>query len=163
MLAELVDHVIGIDPDRDWITGAVIDAKTTGIVATERFSADAVGYDEAVAWAETLTGAGERAWAVEGTGSYGRGLTAALTRAGEWVIEFDRPREKATKDGAKSDPLDAVRAAREATRPRSASRSACPRRPPRGATCAHGDPGRRRAFAHRGDQRAQGAGAHRSR
>lgn len=53
MLAELVDHVIGIDPDRDWITGAVIDAKTTGIVATERFSADAVGYDEAVAWAET--------------------------------------------------------------------------------------------------------------
>jgi transposase len=114
MLAELVDHVIGIDPDRDWITGAVIDAKTTGIVATERFSADAVGYDEAVAWAETLTNAGERAWAVEGTGSYGRGLTVALARAGEWVIEFDRPREKATKDGAKSDPLDAVRAAREA-------------------------------------------------
>jgi len=23
MLAELVDHVIGIDPDRDWITAAV--------------------------------------------------------------------------------------------------------------------------------------------
>jgi transposase len=44
MLAELVDHVIGIDPDRDWITGAVIDAKTTAIVATDRCSADAVGY-----------------------------------------------------------------------------------------------------------------------
>ena len=37
MLAGLVDHVIGIDPDRDWITGAVIDAHTTGIIATERF------------------------------------------------------------------------------------------------------------------------------
>ena len=50
---------------------------------------------------------------MEGTASYGRGLTVALGRAGEWVIEFDRPREKANKDGAKSDELDAVRAGRE--------------------------------------------------
>lgn len=114
MLAELVDHVIGIDPDRDWITAAVVDARTTGVVATERFPADSAGYDEAICWTEEFTVAGERAWAVEGTASYGRGLTAALARVGEWVIEFDRPREKATKDGAKSDELDAVRAAREA-------------------------------------------------
>ena len=26
MLAELVDHVVGVDPDRDWITLAVLDA-----------------------------------------------------------------------------------------------------------------------------------------
>lgn len=64
-------------------------------------------------WAEEFTVAGERAWAVEGTASYGRGLAAALARVGEWVIEFDRPREKASKDGAKSDELDAVRAVRE--------------------------------------------------
>jgi transposase len=113
MLAELVDHVIGIDPDRDWITAAVVDARTTGVVATERFPADSVGYDEALCWVDEFTVAGERAWAVEGTASYGRGLTAALARGGEWVIEFDRPREKATKDGAKSDELDAMRAARE--------------------------------------------------
>ena len=31
MLAELVDHVIGVDPDRDWITAAIIDARTTGV------------------------------------------------------------------------------------------------------------------------------------
>ena len=31
MLAELVDHVIGVDPDRDWITAAVVDANTTGV------------------------------------------------------------------------------------------------------------------------------------
>ena len=113
MLAELVDHVIGVDPDRDWITAAIIDAHTTGVIATERFGADSAGYDEAISWAEALTVAGERAWAVEGTASYGRGFTAALARAGEWVIEFDRPRGKASKDGAKSDELDAVRAARE--------------------------------------------------
>ena len=114
MLAELVDHVIGVDPDRDWITAAVVDANTTGVVATQKFPADSAGYDDALAWAESLTVTGERAWAIEGTASYGRGLTAALGRAGEWVIEFDRPREKASKDGAKTDELDAIRAAREA-------------------------------------------------
>ncbi len=30
MLAEMVDHVIDVDPDRDWITAAVVDARTTG-------------------------------------------------------------------------------------------------------------------------------------
>ncbi|CAN5743020.1 hypothetical protein BH23ACT5_BH23ACT5_21530 [soil metagenome] len=34
MLAEMVDHVVGVDPDRDWITAAVVDAATTGVVAT---------------------------------------------------------------------------------------------------------------------------------
>ena len=97
MLAEPVDHVIGIDPDRDWITAAVVDAHTTGVVATERFGADSAGYDEATSWAEAFTVAGERAWAVEGTASYGRGLTVALGRVGEWVIEFDRLREKASR------------------------------------------------------------------
>ncbi len=67
MLAELVDHVIGIDPDRDWITAAVVDARTTGVVATERFGADSAGYDEALSWAETFTAEGERAWAIEGS------------------------------------------------------------------------------------------------
>ena len=114
MLAELVDHVIGIDPDRDWITAAVLDSKTTGVVATAKFAADNDGYDEAIEWADTHTEAGDRSWVVEGSGSYGRGLTAALSRVGEWVIEFDRPHQRSTKDGAKTDELDAVRAAREA-------------------------------------------------
>src|SRR6056297_2420650 len=103
MLAELVDHVIGIDPDRDWITAAVLDANTTGVVATAKFAANNDGYDEAVEWAEIHTTAGDRSWVVEGSGSYGRGLTAALSRVGEWVIEFDRPHQRPTKDGAKTD------------------------------------------------------------
>ena len=40
MLAEMVDHVIGIDPDRDWITAAVLEASTAGVVATGRFRAN---------------------------------------------------------------------------------------------------------------------------
>jgi transposase len=103
MLAELVDHVIGIDPDRDWITGAVVDANTTGIIATARFAANSDGYDEAIVWADAYSAAGDRSWVVEGSASYGRGLTAALCRVGEWVIEFDRPHQRATKDGAKTE------------------------------------------------------------
>ncbi len=41
MLAEMVDHVVGIDPDRDWITAAVLEAGTAGVVATGRFPANA--------------------------------------------------------------------------------------------------------------------------
>ena len=37
MLAELVDHVMGVDPDRDWITLAVIDFHTTGVIAEAKF------------------------------------------------------------------------------------------------------------------------------
>lgn len=36
----------------------------------------------------------------------------ASSHLGEWVIEFDRPTRK-TRHGAKSDTLDAIRAARE--------------------------------------------------
>jgi transposase len=113
MLAELVGHVIGVDPDLEFINVAVVDAKTTGVVTTGRFPATAAGYGEAMLFADGHSVATERAWAIEGTASYGRGLTVALARAGEWVIEFDRATSK-SKDGAKSDELDAVRAAREA-------------------------------------------------
>jgi transposase len=57
---------------------------------------------------------GPRAWAIEGTNSYGAGLTRFLRERGEWVIELDRPNRTARRGGKKSDPLDAVRSAREA-------------------------------------------------
>jgi hypothetical protein len=112
MLAELVDHVVGVDPDRDWITLAVLDAHSTGVIAEERFPATRDGYDDAISFVDGHSVDSERAWVIEGSAGYGRGLAVALERHGEWVIEFDRPTRK-TKDGAKSDALDAVRAARE--------------------------------------------------
>lgn len=112
MLAELVHHVIGVDPDRDWITLAVVDASSSGVIVEGRFPATSDGYDDAVEFVDGHSIETERAWVIEGSGSYGRGLAAALGHRGEWVIEFDRPKRK-TKDGAKSDALDAVRAARE--------------------------------------------------
>ena len=52
MLGELVDHVIGIDPDRDWITAAVLEAGTAGVLATGRFAANTAGYRQVAAWAD---------------------------------------------------------------------------------------------------------------
>jgi hypothetical protein len=54
---------------------------------------------------------GPRVWAVEGTGSFGAGLTSLLVDHGEWVVEVDRPKRPARRNGAKSDALDATRAA----------------------------------------------------
>ena len=113
ILADVVDHVIGVDPDRDSLTAAVVDAKTSAVLVTERFVASGAGYDELVAWADGHRKADERLWAVEGTGSYGAGITRALEQLGEWVVGFDRPTTPARRDGAKTDALDAVRAARE--------------------------------------------------
>ncbi|WZO54578.1 transposase [Microbacterium sp. LWH7-1.2] len=74
---------------------------------------DAFGYRRLQAFADSAA-PGKRVWAIEGTGSYGAGLTTSLLEHGEWVVEIDRPARPARRDGAKSDDLDAVRAAREA-------------------------------------------------
>jgi transposase len=72
-----------------------------------------MGYKRAFAFV-TKHAPGRRVWAIEGTGSYGAGLTTFLLERGEWAVEIDRPARPARRNGAKSDDLDAVRAAREA-------------------------------------------------
>jgi len=57
---------------------------------------------------------GRRCWAVEGAGSYGAGLTAFLHAHGERVVEAARPKRPASRTGAKTDPIDAVGAGRDA-------------------------------------------------
>ena len=111
MLAEMVKHTIGIDPDRDWITASIVDTATTGELTSARFGTTSMGYAQLLQWINQHTSA-ERAWVVEGTGSYGAGVTNYLSEAGEWVIEFGHPHP--TRDGAKTDALDARRAARQA-------------------------------------------------
>lgn len=114
LLAEQVDHVIGVDPDRDRITIAVVDAATTGVVAEAAFDTTPDGYAAALAFGRVHSSVlDRRVWSIEGAGSYGAGLAAFATEAGEWVIGFDRPAGRAAKDGSKSDALDAIRAARE--------------------------------------------------
>lgn len=112
MLAELVDVVVGVDTHKHTHTAAIVCASTGAAVADRTVPTDPDGYRLLVERADAHGGL--RAWAIEGTGGYGAGLARFLRDRGEWVIELDRPNRPARRNGAKSDPLDAVRAAREA-------------------------------------------------
>lgn len=112
-LAQQVDLVIGVDTHKHTHTAAIVDAATGGKLAELTVPTDPGGYGRLLAWADA-TGRGLRTWALEGGGGYGAGLARFLTAAGEQVVELDRPKRAARRHGAKSDSLDAVRAAREA-------------------------------------------------
>ena len=112
MLADRVDHVIGIDTHRDTHAVAVC-SPSGGVVAEATIAADVFGYRRLLRFAATAAPA-RRVWAIEGTGSFGSGLTAFLLERGEWVVEVDRPARPARRNGSKTDALDAARAAREA-------------------------------------------------
>jgi transposase len=51
---------------------------------------------------------------VEGTGSYGAGLTRHLAKAGIMILEVDRPDRSDRRRKGKDDDLDAINAARAA-------------------------------------------------
>ncbi|WP_433304470.1 IS110 family transposase [Actinoplanes sp. CA-030573] len=124
-------------------TAAVVSAATGAVLAEKTVTADPAGYRALVEIAErhgTL-----RAWVMEGSGGYGAGLALHLAQRDELVVELDRPKRRARKAGAKSDPIDAVRAARRcrACGPAAAAhsppgRGRCRRRRPKSAARARG-------------------------
>jgi transposase len=78
----------------------------------ESFESGRAGEDKLIAWLVSfgpVTRVG-----VEGTGSYGAGLARRLRAAGIEVVEVDRPNRQARHRSGKSDPLDAIEAARAA-------------------------------------------------
>ena len=113
-LQQMVSHVIGVDTHKDTHTGAVVDAVSGAELDTIEVHSNRDGFEELLEFADQHAPAEDRAWAIEGTGSYGAGLAEFLAQRGEFVIEVDRPTRPAKRNGSKSDPLDAVRAAREA-------------------------------------------------
>jgi transposase len=110
MLADELDFVIGVDPHRDSHAVGVVEVRTGGVVFEASVIADSGGYTEALRLAEQHAPS-RRAFAVEGTGSFGAGLTRFLTDHGEQVFEVGRLRRE-RRSGGKTDALDAVRAAR---------------------------------------------------
>ena len=112
MLADIAEIVIGVDTHTDTHTAAILDTRTGAVLDRITISTDPDGYAELFALAEQHSGL--RAWALEGSSGYGAGLTRHLTSAGELVVELDRPQRPARRAGAKSDPIDAERAARDA-------------------------------------------------
>jgi transposase len=111
MLADELDYVIGVDTHRDTHSLAIVAARSGGLVCVEpALSACPRGYRRALALAHAHA-PGARAFAIEGTGSYGAGLARFLAERGERVLEVERP-ARARAPRGKSDLLDAVRAAR---------------------------------------------------
>jgi len=111
-LRDVVDVVIGVDTHVHTHSAAVVDTATGGVLDEITVDATAAGYVELVEFANCH--ATLRAWAIEGTGGHGAGLSRHLLEMSEIVIELGRPKRVARRNGAKSDPLDAIRAAREA-------------------------------------------------
>jgi transposase len=111
-LSEIVDVVIGVDTHVETHTAAVVDARTGAVLDELTVSTTVEGYRDLVDLADAHSPL--RVWAIEGTGGHGAGLARYLAHGQEVVHELDRPERAKRRRGAKSDPLDAVRAAREA-------------------------------------------------
>jgi transposase len=109
MLAEELDFVVGVDPHRDAHAIAVVEVRSGVVVFESSVAADGGGYAQALRIAEEHA-PGRRAFAFEGAGSFGAGLTRLLAEQGEQVFETGRLRQR--RSGGKTDALDAVRAAR---------------------------------------------------
>ena len=107
MLADLLDYIVGVDPHRDSHALAVVDVVSGAVVFEATVAATSGGYADALRLVEE-NAPGRRAFAIEGTGSYGLGLCRFLTGRGERVLEVGRLRRE-RRSGGKTDALDAVR------------------------------------------------------
>jgi transposase len=110
MLADQLDYIIGVDPHRDSHALAVVHVVSGAVVFEATVVASSDGYAQVVKLVDQHA-TGRRAFAIEGTGSFGAGLTRFLTVRGEQVLEVGRLRRE-RRSGGKTDALDAVRAAR---------------------------------------------------
>ena len=101
-----------MDTHRDTHSAAVCDARGR-VLSQLQVPATPAGYADLLAWASEAAGGQRLAWAIEGTRHYGLGLARHLAGAGQQVAEIDGTRHIGKRRSGKSDPIDAVRAARE--------------------------------------------------
>jgi transposase len=110
MLADQLDYIVGVDPHRDSHSFAVVHVVSGVVVFESTVDANNDGYAQALTLVDEHA-PDRRAFAIEGSGSFGAGLTRFLTGRGERVLEVSRLRRE-RRSGGKTDALDAVRAAR---------------------------------------------------
>jgi transposase len=101
--------VCGVDTHAEVHTAAVVDGNGQ-VLGVTNFDATNVGYRQLVDW---LAGFGPVLLAgVEGTSSYGKGLASYLRSHCVEIREVIRPNRQARRRNGKSDPADAIAAAR---------------------------------------------------
>jgi transposase len=114
---------VGVDSHKDVHVAAAVDhlgrvLGTTWVPTTTR------GATQLLRWATRLGTV--RRFGIEGTGSFGAGLSRWLQEQGQEVVEVNRPNRQARRRRGKSDPVDAEAAARavlagQATTPKTAN------------------------------------------
>jgi transposase len=111
-MAETTQRVTaGVDTHRDQHMVAVLNERGAEL-SVRPFPTTLAGHRSLLAWVQGF-GAVERV-GVEGTGTYGAGLTRFLHAKGVTVVEVDRPNRQLRRSHGKSDPVDAIAAARAA-------------------------------------------------
>ena len=101
--------IIGIDTHKSTHVAVAIDTQGTRLAALS-IPANPKGYSELERWARALGQV--LAFGIEGTGSYGAGLSRSLLAQGHNVIEVTRPNRQLRYTQGKTDSLDAEGAAR---------------------------------------------------
>src|SRR5262245_24508143 len=100
---------VGVDTHAEQHVAAALDPLGR-LLGTRAVPSTAAGAAALLAWARRF-GAVERV-GIEGTGSYGAGLSRWLRARGIEVVEVEPPRRPARRGRGKSDPIDAEAAAR---------------------------------------------------
>lgn len=99
----------GVDTHKDTHTAAALNG-TGQLLGISEFETTLAGYEAMTAWLESF---GQVvAVGIEGTGSYGAGLTNHMRASGLNVLEVCRPNRQFRRRRGKSDPVDAEAAAR---------------------------------------------------
>ena len=101
----------GVDTHLDVHVAAALN-DVGGVLGTASFPTTTGGYRQLLEWMSSF---GEVVLVgVEGTGSYGAGLSRYLHAHSVTVVEVDRPNRQKRRLSGKSDPIDAISAARAA-------------------------------------------------
>lgn len=101
----------GVDTHLQFHVAAAVDANG-GVLGVETFAVGRQHYEQLLGWLEKFGPIDKIG--VEGTGSYGAGLSRYLHREGVDVVEVDRPNRQVRHRQGKSGHIDAIAAARAA-------------------------------------------------
>lgn len=96
--------IIGIDTHKATHVAVAIDTQGARLAALS-IPANTKGYSELERWSRSLGNV--LAFGIEGTGSYGAGLSRSLLSQGNHVVEVTRPNRQLRYSQGKSDSLDA--------------------------------------------------------
>ncbi|MDO5745974.1 MAG: transposase [Micrococcaceae bacterium] len=109
---EQYTNIVGVDTHARTNTYAILVAATGQVTDTATFPTSGPGLKRAIAWIDRRSEPGKTLVAIEGTNSYGSGLTRFLRSTDLDLCEVRPPRRASRVGRGKSDDIDALAAAR---------------------------------------------------